>query len=241
VRLILVRHAESTWNASGRWQGQADVPLSPRGRLQARSLANRLFGAEVDRRISSDLARAAETAAALGEPAELEPRLREIDVGEWAGLDRDEVAARAHDQVMALRRGDSVRIGGGESMEEFEARVDRVLDELGAAHDGERILAVTHGGVIRALLTRLLGVRGGISPLVGVTNTSLTVVRAREGRLEVEVFNDTLHLDPGEGDSSTFTLPEASVRLVCNPRLLLMNVVTLPFQSVRLATNPFVS
>ena len=84
MRLVLIRHAESTWNASGRWQGQSDVPLSPRGQLQVRALAGRLWELEADRLIASDLRRAQETAMALGEP-ELDPRFREIDVGEWAG------------------------------------------------------------------------------------------------------------------------------------------------------------
>lgn len=213
MRLLLVRHAESTWNASGRWQGQSDVPLSPRGRLQARALAARLYGAALDRRVCSDLSRAAETAAALGEPAEPDPRLREIDVGAWAGLGRAEVAERFPEQVMGLRRGERVRIGGGESMDEFEARVDGVFDELRATHAGQRVLAVTHGGVIRALLTRILGVRGGTSPLVGASNTSLTVLECRPGPPAVAVFNDALHLDPGEGDASVLPLPQRSLRL----------------------------
>ena len=212
MRLFLVRHAESTWNATGKWQGQSDVPLSPRGRLQARALATRFYGATLDRRLSSDLGRALETADALGSPPEPEPRLREIDVGAWAGLARAEVAERFGDEVRALRRGEPVRIGGGESMEEFEARVDGVVDELRAAHAGERVLAVTHGGVVRALATRVLGVRGRSSPLHGVSNTSLTVV-SDHGRLVLEVYNDSLHLDPGDRDSSLHRLPEAALRL----------------------------
>jgi hypothetical protein len=98
-------------------------------------------------------------------------------------------------------------------MEEFEARVDAFFDELCADDATERVLAVTHGGVIRALVTRVLGVRGRKSPLVGVSNTSLTVVRHTGGRFELEVYNDTLHLDPGERDVSVLSAPESSVRL----------------------------
>ena len=100
MRLVLIRHAESTWNASGRWQGQSDVPLSPRGQLQVRALASRLWELEADRLICSDLQRAQHTAMAIGDP-EPDPRFREIDVGEWAGLKRSEVAERFAEQVRA--------------------------------------------------------------------------------------------------------------------------------------------
>src|SRR5262245_32904670 len=85
-RILLVRHGESTYNAEARLQGQADPPLSERGREEARVLARWLDGAAPERAISSDLVRARETAALLGHPdARTDPRLREIDVGEWQG------------------------------------------------------------------------------------------------------------------------------------------------------------
>lgn len=209
MRLVLIRHAESTWNASGRWQGQSDVPLSPRGQLQVRALAGRLWELEADRLIASDLRRAQETAMALGEP-ELDPRFREIDVGEWAGLLRTEVGVRFPEQVRALRAGEPVRIGGGESMPEFEARVDAGIEAL---RGGEgRVVLVTHGGVIRALATRVLGLRGRRSSLVGVSNTSLTVVRAT-GPMAIEVYNDASHLDPGDQGSGLISMPVPATRV----------------------------
>lgn len=194
MHLTLVRHGESTWNATGQWQGQSDVPLSERGRAQARAVAERLRGARFDRRLRSDLARATETAAAIGGDFVDEQRLREIDVGEWAGLTSREVQARFGDELRALRSGTEVRIGGGEAMSEFERRVDAIFDELRATYRDRRVIAVTHGGVVRALCARLLGFRGGPSPLVGAGNTSLTIVRAAE-RAIVEVYNDGGHLD----------------------------------------------
>src|ERR1700759_3832419 len=85
-RLVIVRHGESVWNAEGRLQGQADPPLSPKGREEARGLAAAGGGALPPRVVSSDLIRARETAALLGHPdAETDVRLREINVGEWEG------------------------------------------------------------------------------------------------------------------------------------------------------------
>lgn len=167
----------------------------------------------MDRRVHSDLARAAETAAALGEPTEPDRRLRELDVGAWTGLGHDEVVARYPEEVMALRRGDPVRVGGGESIEEFEARIDRFFDELCARYADQDVLAVTHGGVIRALVSRVLGARGRPNPTVGVFNTSLTIVHVDGGPPRIHTFNDTLHLDPGDRDSSILSPPAATVRL----------------------------
>lgn len=194
MKLTLVRHGESTWNAMGRWQGQCDVPLSARGRLEARALAARLDGASFERRIASDLSRAFETASLLGERVETDRRLREIDVGAWAGLHRDEVAERFADELAGMRAGRPVRLGGGESLPELEARVDAIADELAALHPGRPVLAVTHGGVVRALVSRALGTRGRASPLVGVGNTSISVIDFGAGAPRLEVYNDTMHL-----------------------------------------------
>lgn len=153
---LLIRHAESTWNATGRWQGQADPPLSERGRQQALRLARALAAEPVDHLITSDLARASETAAILAEAWGLSPRLdpllRELDVGEWTGLTRAEIADR---EVAALERFESavpdVRPGGGESRRELRRRVRTAAAEIASAHPGARVALVTHLGTIRAL------------------------------------------------------------------------------------------
>src|SRR5688572_19392365 len=89
-RLLLLRHGQSTWNADGRWQGQADPPLSPLGEEQARDAARRLAPGQFSRVLASDLRRARQTAEILADalrlPVEVDPDLREIDVGDWQGL-----------------------------------------------------------------------------------------------------------------------------------------------------------
>lgn len=154
--LLLVRHAQSTWNAAGRWQGQGDPPLSELGRAQAKQLAERLRGEKIDALVSSDLARAAQTAAILGEALGLEPcfdaRLRELELGHWTGLPKAEIAARWPDELARFRAGDlAYRAGGGESRDELAARAHRAAADLAAGHAGQRVLVVTHLGVIRAL------------------------------------------------------------------------------------------
>lgn len=158
--LWLVRHAESTWNASGRWQGHADPPLSARGREQARRLAAGLRGEGLERLVASDLARAAETAAIVGAVLGLqpqpEPRFRELDAGAWAGLSREEIAARDGGALARFDTGDpEAPAGGAESRSQAARRAREALLELLAGSGGSRVAIVSHGGVLGSLLPGL--------------------------------------------------------------------------------------
>jgi probable phosphoglycerate mutase len=168
-RIVLVRHGQSTWNAEGRLQGQADPPLSKLGRSEALALHGALAGFPADRVVSSDLRRARETAAALGHPeARPDPVWREIDVGEWAGRLLADLPAGPEP---AWRGGDLLP-PGGERWDELEARVADALDGL-AAQGGEW-LVVTHGGVIRAAVAYATG--ADARRIAGPGNASVTVV-----------------------------------------------------------------
>lgn len=153
---LLIRHAESTWNAGGRWQGHGDPPLSARGRVQAARLAERLAGEGIELLIASDLARCAETAAILGARCGLvprpDPRLREIDIGTWTGLTREQIEEREADLLARFEAEQlDARPGGGETRLEIRARVRSAAAELAAEHRGRCVALVTHLGVIRAL------------------------------------------------------------------------------------------
>jgi broad specificity phosphatase PhoE len=168
-RIVLVRHGQSTWNAEGRLQGQADPPLSALGRREAAALAPALRG--FTRVISSDLRRARQTAEALGHPdAALDPEWREIHVGEWAGRPLAELPPG---QEPAWRGGDLVP-PGGEAWEELAARVSDALDALLAV--GGDWLVVTHGGVIRAAVSHVTG--ADARRIAGPPNASVTVVNS---------------------------------------------------------------
>lgn len=166
TRLLLARHGETDWNAVGRWQGHADPPLNARGRAQALGLAEGLVDVGIDVVVSSDLARAAETATIvarrLGLSVTHDPGLREIDVGSWSGLTRQEVAARFPEGYALWQSG---AIGhDGETREQLASRVERALLRLGALHEGQTVLAVTHGGAIRAARRLALGDAGDAIP-----------------------------------------------------------------------------
>jgi probable phosphoglycerate mutase len=168
----LIRHAESTWNAAGRWQGQEDPPLSERGRRQAAGLARALVGEGVDTLITSDLARAFETATILGRVLRLRPRpepaLRELDAGAWSGLPRSEIARRDAEALARFDAGDvDAPAGGGENRRDVARRGRRALLAIGRENAGRRLAVVTHAGVIRSLLpdVRVANAEWHVAPL----------------------------------------------------------------------------
>jgi broad specificity phosphatase PhoE len=151
--ILLARHGETDWNREGRFQGHADPPLNNTGRAQAVDLSVALMAEEIAAVYSSPLRRALETAEVVAASHGLEPipvdDLREVDVGSWSGLTRAEVEERFPAQFARwLDFGQGWE--DGETYEEMGRRAVDALLRLAAAHDGERVLAVTHGGPIRA-------------------------------------------------------------------------------------------
>jgi 2,3-bisphosphoglycerate-dependent phosphoglycerate mutase len=151
--IFLARHGETDWNRDNRFQGHADPPLNETGRAQASELSAALADEPLAAVYSSPLRRAFETAEIVAAPHGLEPvpvdALREVDVGSWQGLTRAEVEQRFPEHYA---RWLDYEAGweDGESYEEMGRRVIAALLELAAAHEGERILAVSHGGPVRA-------------------------------------------------------------------------------------------
>jgi broad specificity phosphatase PhoE len=151
--ILLARHGETDWNRENRFQGHADPPLNETGRAQAVELSAALEDEQLAAVYASPLRRAFETAELVAAPHDLVPMpveaLREVNVGSWQGLTRAEIEQRFPDQ---FARWLDYHEGweDGESYEEMGRRVIAGLLELAAAHDGERILAVSHGGPVRA-------------------------------------------------------------------------------------------
>ena len=159
TRFTLVRHAQSLWNAAGRWQGHGDPPLSDLGFEQARRCAERFAqaSAPVDRLICSDLLRTRQTASAIGESLGLEPQptpeLRELEIGRWTGMTREEIAKTEADLLDEFDSGDpDIRPGGGETRNEIRNRVRGVVEALSFENPGLHLVLVVHAGVIRALV-----------------------------------------------------------------------------------------
>jgi broad specificity phosphatase PhoE len=154
-RWVLLRHGESTANRDGVYSGWVDVPLTARGRAQAREAGARLGGGVFARVLSSDLVRATETAtlAAPGSALDIHIALRERSLGEWAGRDRSALKRSGASDVLLTWHGAAP---GGESLGTLAHRVVGCLAALPPA--AAPTLLVAHGGVIRVLLGLLEGV-----------------------------------------------------------------------------------
>jgi broad specificity phosphatase PhoE len=165
TRILLVRHGQSVWNADGRWQGQADPPLSDLGVDQAAAAADSDAVDGVRALYSSDLDRARHTAQLLGVRLGLAPvvdeRLRERHAGDWEGRTRVEIDEGWPGYLESGRRPTGY--------EPDDSVLARVLDALGAiatAHEGD-VLVVTHGGVVRTVERHLGGDADGLIPNLG--------------------------------------------------------------------------
>lgn len=151
VRILLVRHGQSEWNAQSRWQGRADIALSELGQAQARAAAKSL--GPFDLIAASTLERASHTAAILAEalgmgPVIPMPSLVERDAGEWSGLTRVDIERDWPGYLAANRRPP-----GYEDDHTFRTRVINGLTDVAAMlPDGEgEALVVAHGGVVYML------------------------------------------------------------------------------------------
>lgn len=195
--VLLARHGETDWNVEGRWQGHTDRPLNERGLRQADALADRLASLAIDAVYASDLRRAAETAEPvarrLGLDVTLDRGLREVDVGSWAGLTRDEVAQRFPE---GYRRWREFGAGweDGETYEQMAARVTAAVRRIAGAHTGGCIVVVSHGGAIRAVHAEACGLdlvtyrrRHPVVP-----NAEVTAIRVDGERLS-EAPDEDLH------------------------------------------------
>ena len=201
-RLLIARHGETDWNREGRWQGFADQPLNPLGRRQARALAGRMRTAALAALYSSDLARAVETAEAVAAATGLElrqdSRLREIDVGGWSGLSREQVRARDPDAYAAWERGELERYPDGESFTELRRRTAEAFAAIGARHPGQTVAVVCHGGSIRTITAELLTMpEGGHRLLRTGPNCSISVFERDNGRMRLVRYNEDAHLPAG--------------------------------------------
>jgi probable phosphoglycerate mutase len=214
MELTLIRHGLTTWNQQRVLQGQLDVPLSSLGRWQAERLAARMAGEPPpDLFVSSDLARARETAlpiaTARGLRLELTPALRERCFGIYEGRPWDEVQEEIERaRIDAGASPDEYQPPNGESRRQVEQRVERFLAEVVAAHPAGRAWVVSHGGVIRLMLNRLLGPANPVQSGFQVRNTGVSLLRRTGERWEGVRLNCTRHLEgvepPAEGVPAPF-------------------------------------
>lgn len=194
-RLIIWRHGRTEWNADGRFQGQADIPLDDLGRRQAAAAARAIADLRPSAIVASDLSRARATAQALAEltglQVSLDRRLREIDVGTWVGLTTEEVArgdTGVHDHHLGA---DFRRSPTGETAGEVAMRVCAALTEIAeAAEDGETVVVAMHGLAGRVGAARFVDLEP--NRLGGMHNCAwINLERHRLGHWLIREYNAT--------------------------------------------------
>ncbi len=200
MHLLLVRHGLSEWNLAGRWQGWADIPLAVEGEAQAREARPALEDLGLTAIVHSGMLRTERTAellaSGLGLPAvEVEPGLKEYDVGDWAGHTRPEIEARWPGALDAWFQGHLPATPGGESRDGFASRLSDAVHRVALTHPGGTVLCVTHGGVV-GTLQRVLS-EGGVQvgPRIGNLSGRWVHVDWRDGRA-VTRLGELVHLLP---------------------------------------------
>lgn len=200
TRVLAIRHGETAWNVERRLQGQIDIALNERGLDQARRLALALEGEDLAAVYASDLQRAHATAqglaASAGLPVLFDHGLRERSFGVFEGHTYDEIERRWPEQSQRWRRREPDFVPeGGESLAGFQARAVAAAERLAAAHAGQSIALVAHGGVLDALYRA--ATRAGLSAprTWELGNASINrLLHSSEGFVLVG-WNDSRHLE----------------------------------------------
>lgn len=205
TRLYLVRHGETEWNVTGRFQGHSDIPLSTEGKNQAEKLSHLIKRSKVNSIYASDLSRAVETAEIIINkyPSKLNinitPDLREINFGLWEGLTIDEIKAKYHSELMEWWDNPSkVAVPGGELLSDVVCRVINSVQHIANMHPDENVLIVSHGGVIRSIICTVMGMDINRYWQLHLDNCSLSIIHLPEGILSrgiIELYNCTYNKD----------------------------------------------
>jgi probable phosphoglycerate mutase len=199
IRIILLRHGETTWNIEGRYQGQEDTPLSPKGLEQGRKAALALKDIPIDRAISSPLSRSFETCRMAADYHHLtvmkDSRLIEISHGLWEGIHADEIKARYPKEFRLWHtHPEQVQMPEGENLEDVRKRAREAFDEYARKYDGETVLVAAHDAVNKAIICDLLGLSMGHFWQIKQDNACINVLECDQGTWRLVTLNSTAHL-----------------------------------------------
>ena len=211
TRVLAIRHGETAWNLEGRMQGHLDIPLNDTGRWQAHRLALALAVSEqnIAAIYASDLLRAHQTAEAVaigsGRKIGIEVALRERCFGIFEGLTFKEIAKRWPREAERWRvRDPDFTPEGGESLRVFYARCVEAITRLAAAHPGQTIALVAHGGVLDCFYRAATRVDLQAPRSWQLSNASINRLLCTESGLSLVGWSDTFHLqDPALDEGST--------------------------------------
>jgi len=205
-RLYIVRHGVTDWNQAMRMQGHSDVPLNDEGHVQAERIAARLAAVNppIDSVWTSDLTRARQTAEAIAAPMNLPvrvtPLLREIMLGDWEGLNQQDIEARGEGDLLKQYRTSphGARPPRGETLEAAWNRMMLARDQIGSEYPTGAVVVVGHGGTLRALLCSALEAPVTSMLRFSLGNASLSIIDETRSNgvlvRRVVSVNDVAHL-----------------------------------------------
>jgi len=199
-KVILVRHGRTAWHAEGRYAGTADVELDEVGRRQVELVEKRLEGVEIERVYTSPLSRCMELARTIAAShaveVSIDERLREIDLGRWDGETYKDIIER-DGEILSKWTADpsSVTVPDGESLVEVQERAMQWFSGAVAEHPGSTILASSHGGPIRSILAAVIGLPLSRIFRLQVDLASISIVNYKGELSNLELLNETCHLD----------------------------------------------
>ncbi|MFO7815443.1 MAG: alpha-ribazole phosphatase [Halanaerobiales bacterium] len=199
TNLVLVRHGETEWNKSSRYQGVADVELNKKGKSQAKKLYNFLKDEEFDTIYSSTLKRAYRTVKDIAEYQNKDvttiANLMEINFGDWEGLTFSEIEEQYPNLAKKWAKDPTCcKPPEGEHIREVEERVGETIDRIIDENDGNKILIATHGGIVRIIFAYLLELPLGRIFSIEVDNVSISRIKFYEHYPVVKLLNSTHHL-----------------------------------------------
>ncbi len=199
LEMLLIRHGETDWNRELRFQGQVDVPLNANGHEQALRLGARLASEPVHRLYSSDLARTVQTASPAAErlalPGVADRDLREQAFGVIDGMSGPDIQ-RDHPDIWVrwLDFDPDYAPPGGESQRQFHDRVMGAMARLARAHASERLVIVTHGGVLDILYRVATGLALGGPRQCDIPNAGINRLRTDGRHVDNVSWGEVQHL-----------------------------------------------
>jgi 2,3-bisphosphoglycerate-dependent phosphoglycerate mutase len=199
TELVVIRHGETVWNQERRHQGHLDSDLSELGVRQAKAVAGRLAKLSFAALYSSDLKRAFHTAQYIakitGHSILLDKRLRERDYGIFRGMTLEEIQEKFPKPYVRFKSGDpDYVIPEGESGRQKYDRVIECVREIVKAHEGRRVVIVTHGGALDALFRHTVGLELSIPRRYKLFNVSLNTFFVQDGTWSLGTWGDIGHL-----------------------------------------------
>ncbi len=207
TKIYLIRHAEAEGNLYRRIHGHYNGDVTPKGHKQINLLAERFREIPIDALYASDLQRTQKTAGAILKyhelPLNIDPRLKEVDMGVWEDTPWGNVAYDDPEQMVYFANDPAKwDVERGEHFENLKSRITGVVTELAEKHEGQTIAVFSHGMAIRAFLSGLMGVSSeNICEILHGDNTCVASLTYSGGKLNIEYYNDNSHLPP---EMSTF-------------------------------------